>query len=101
TAWLNGRLVEHTEWELTFFGPDDQLDLYLEPKGVVVATVIGLAVAAAVMATLIRPTQPRAPLQGRTLEGPGLLANQVRWGDPIPEIAGSPLRSEERRVGEE
>src|SRR5690606_35482053 len=91
TAWLNGRLVEHTEWELTFFGPDDQLDLYLEPKGVVVATVIGLAVAAAVMATLIRPQQPRAPLQGRTLEGPGLLANQVRWGDPIPEIAGSPL----------
>lgn len=91
TAWLNGRLVEHTEWELTFFGPDDQLDLYLEAKGVVVAAVIGLAVAAAVMATLIRPEQPRAQRQGSTLEGPGLLANQVRWGDPIPEIAGSPL----------
>lgn len=91
TAWLNGRLVEHTEWELTFFGPDDQLDLYLEPKGVVVATVIGLAVAAAVMATLIRPEQPRAQRQGNTLASPGLLANQVRWGDPIPEIAGSPL----------
>lgn len=93
TAWLNGRMVEHTEWELTFFGPDDQLDLYMEAKGVEVAVgaAIGLALVAAAMAMSIKTEQPRAQRQGNTLESPGLFANQVRWGDPIPQIAGSPL----------
>lgn len=93
TAWLNGRMVEHTEWELTFFGPDDQLDLYMEAKGieVAVAAAIGLALVAVAMAMSIKTDQPRAQRQGDTLESPGLFANQVRWGDPIPQIAGSPL----------
>src|SRR5690554_150069 len=92
-AWLNGQMVEHTEWELTFFGPDDRLDLYMEAKGieVAVAAAIGLALVAVAVAMSIKTDQPRAQRQGTTLEGPGLLANQVRWGDPIPEIAGSPL----------
>lgn len=93
TTWLNGRLVEHTEWELTFFGPDDQLDLYMEAKGVeaAVAAAIALALVSVAMTLSIRAGQPRVQRQGNTLEGPGLFANQVRWGDPIPEIAGSPL----------
>src|SRR5690606_39034390 len=92
-AWLNGRMVEPSEWELTFFGPDDRLDLYMEAKGieVAVAAAIGLALVAVAMAMSIKTDQPRAQRQGTTLESPGLFANQVRWGDPIPQIAGSPL----------
>ncbi|NLC22344.1 MAG: hypothetical protein GX771_10630, partial [Halomonadaceae bacterium] len=92
-AWLNGAIVEPSEWELTFFGPDDRLDLYLEAKGVgvAVAAAIGLALVAVAMVMSIKTDQPRAQRQGTTLDGPELFANQVRWGDPIPQIAGSPL----------
>src|SRR5690606_15093549 len=71
TAWLNGRLVEHTEWELTFFGPDDQLDLYMEAKGVevAVAAAIALALVSVAMSLSIRADQSRVQRQGKTLEG--------------------------------
>lgn len=91
TVRLNGQLVEPSEWDLTFFGPDDALDVYIEAKGaaVVIAAVV-LAVVAVSMAMAIKADKPQERRRGTTIEEPGALANQVRWGDPIPEIAGSP-----------
>ena len=91
TVRLNGQLVEPSEWPLTFFGPDDALDVYIEAKGaaVVIAAVV-LAVVAVSMAMAIKADKPQERRRGKSIEEPGALANQVRWGDPIPEIAGSP-----------
>ena len=90
TIRVNGVLVEHAEWPLTFFEPDDVVDVYIEAKGIVViATIAALAVLAiAIALTMKMPSNNRK--QGATIEDPGALANQVRWGDPIPEIAGAP-----------
>lgn len=92
TIRLNGALTDPNEWELTFFRPDDALDVYMEAKGigVAVAAAIGLALVAVAMAMSMRPETPRAQRQGSTLDDPGHFANLVRWGDPIPDIAGSP-----------
>lgn len=91
TVRLNGQLVEPSEWPLTFFWPDDRVDVYIEAKGelVAIASVV-LAVVAIAMAMSMRPENPRAQRQGTTLDDPGHFANLVRWGDPIPDIAGSP-----------
>lgn len=88
TVRINGVMVESSEWELTQFGPSDAVEVYVEARGWVVAAVI--AVISLVVSLSMKPgTSNRR--QGTTMEAPGLLANQVRWGDPIPEIAGSPI----------
>lgn len=89
TVRINGAIVESSEWELTQFGPADDVDIYIEARGIEwIALAIAL-VAVAVSLSMKPGTNNRR--QGTTMEDPGLLANQVRWGDPIPEIAGSPI----------
>lgn len=88
TIRINGRVVESSEWELTQFGPDDDVDVYIEARGVGVAIV--LALAAIYVAHSMKPSTS-SRRDSRTMEDPGLLANQVRWGDPVPEIAGAPI----------
>lgn len=88
TVRINGRIIESSEWELTQFGPDDEVDVYIEARGVGVAIV--LALVAVYIAHSMKPSTS-SRRDTRTMEDPGLLANQVRWGDPIPEIAGAPI----------
>lgn len=88
TIRVNGEIVESSEWELTRFGPSDDLDIYIEAGVEWVA--LAIAVISVVVSLSMKPGSNNRR-QGTTMEDPGLLANQVRWGDPIPEIAGSPI----------
>lgn len=92
TIRVNQELIPPESWPLTFFLPSDDIDIYIEARGVetiiyAVLFVIAVAVAMSVKA----PSAASNRRAGRTLEEPGELANQVRWGDPIPDIAGSPI----------
>lgn len=92
TVRLNGELVEPSEWPLTFFGADDRVDVYIEAKGIETAfyAFYGILMLAMYMYVKNITIPKQNQRQGTTLEDPGALANQVRWGDPIPEIAGAP-----------
>lgn len=91
TVRLNGEIVEPPEWPLTFFGPDDLVDVYIEAKGTVaVIAAVVLSVVAIAMVMSVKASTPQDRRRGTSIEEPGALANQVRWGDPIPEIAGAP-----------
>lgn len=96
TVILNGKKVEQTEWALTYFSADDALDIYIEPRGEIAAAVwwgIAYVVALVVAIVVMRSAKAGTAAQrsNKTLDDPSALANQVRWGDPIPEIAGSPI----------
>lgn len=92
TIRMNGAIVEPGEWPLTFFGPDDAVDVYIEAKGIEVAVIAAIVLATVAIAMVLTMKTPsdRGRKQGTTIEDVGALANQVRWGDPIPEIAGAP-----------
>lgn len=76
------------------FGPDDTLDIHIEPQGatLIIAAVVGVVVAAAMIALMPTPATPRAQRQGRGLDATSLDANVVRFGEPIPEVFGRPPR---------
>lgn len=91
TIRVNGSIVEPDEWLLTFFGPGDTVDVYIEAKGIPEAVVYAAIALAAIAITMVLTMKaPSQRKQGKTIEDPGALANQARWGDPIPEIAGAP-----------
>src|SRR5699024_3962408 len=77
---------------LTYFSPSDDVDVYIEAKGSVVIAIasVVLAVVAVTMAMSMKAATPQSRKQGKAIEEAGALANQVKWGDPIPEIAGAP-----------
>lgn len=94
TVTINGLAVPPAEWPLTFFGPDDAVDVHIEPRGLETATIVAIisaVISVAAIAIAMSMTPPRPRKQGAALEDANLMANTVRWGDPIPEIAGSPL----------
>lgn len=94
TITLNGELVPVSEWPLTFFGPDDDIGVYAEPRatgGAILAwAAVAMAAIALVMVLTMKTPKDRRGGDSTSLEDPNALANQVRWGDPIPEIAGAP-----------
>lgn len=92
TVRVNGSIVESSEWALTYFSPSDDVDVYIEAKGSVVIAIVSvvLAVVAVTMAMSMKAATPQSRKQGKAIEEAGALANQVKWGDPIPEIAGAP-----------
>lgn len=92
TVRVNGSIVESGEWPLTYFSPSDDVDVYIEAKGIEVAIVaaVVLAVVAVAIAMSMKAATPQTRKQGKAIEDAGALANQVKWGDPIPEIAGAP-----------
>lgn len=91
TIRINGVVIESSEWEMAQFEPSDDVDVYVEARGA--AGWIVYAVIALVALLVASKNKPGIGnfRQGSRMEDPGLLANQVRWGDPIPEIAGSPI----------
>ena len=74
------------------FFPDDVVEVWVEPRGAIAAIIV--AVVALVAAVAMRPKMPkqRDQVQGRPLESATLSGNVVRYGEPIPEIAGRPPR---------
>lgn len=90
TVRINGRVVESSEWPLTQFGPSDSVDIYVEARGVVEWIALAVSLISVAVALSMKPGD-QSKRQSNTIEDPGLLANQVRWGDPVPEIAGAPI----------
>lgn len=73
------------------FNSDDVVEIWIEPRGFILAAVIGMAVAVAAT-VLLRPKVPKPPETGRGLQSATLSANSARYGEPIPEVFGSPPR---------
>ena len=91
TIILNGEKVEQSEWDITYFNSSDRLDIYIEAKGSVVIAVVAALLAVLIVMMTSKVAKPRDTSKSKSLEDPNALANQVKWGDPIPEIAGSPI----------
>lgn len=88
TVCINNSFVEQNEWELTQFSPTDDVRIYIEARGEGIVYAIALIAIAYAMTMKPSTNTRRAQV---TMTDPGLFANQVRWGDPIPEIAGAPI----------
>lgn len=88
TLHLNGHPADLD----TTFCPSDTMEVFIEPRGVAAAIV--MAVVAVVVAVAMRPKIPkqRDQAQGQPLRSASLTGNTARYGEPIPEIFGSPPR---------
>ena len=73
------------------FGPSDDVQIWVEPRGAIVAGIIAAVISVAI-SLLMRPKTPEQPQQGKALKSATLEANSARYGDPIPEVFGSPPR---------
>ncbi|HBO5236270.1 TPA: hypothetical protein L4W74_006466, partial [Pseudomonas aeruginosa] len=90
---VNGRLVHFSRWRVTEIGPDDEVHIWKEPKGI---DPISITIAAIKSAqALFRLFMPRIkmpstqnPRQGDPLESARTKANQVRYGDIVREAFG-------------
>ncbi|EPL5614607.1 hypothetical protein PU722_006721, partial [Pseudomonas aeruginosa] len=90
TISVNGRLVHFSRWRVTEIGPDDEVHIWKEPKGI---DPISITIAAIKSAqALFRLFMPRIkmpstqnPRQGNPLESARTKANQVRYGDIVRE----------------
>lgn len=90
TVTLNGARMHPRTWPKATICHDDDVRIYVEPKGA--ALVVAAVVLAAISVFMLsRIKTPGMQQQGSRMESPRDFANAVRWGDPIPEIAGSPL----------
>jgi len=92
---VNGFLIMPVDWAAVEFGPDDDVKIYPEPKGLEAATIgiIAAAAAAAVVAAVIflRPnvnTPGSFDQQGKSLNLAKTKGNQVKIGDVIREASG-------------
>lgn len=89
---LDGTDLPPSKWETTEITPDSDVEIRVEPKGaalIIAAAAVVSAVVAYVMARNAKA--PKAQQTGREAGEAGITANVVKFGDPIPEIAGSPL----------
>ena len=71
------------------------ISIYIQPKGAVVPWVIG-AIFSAIVTKLLAP-KVKIPSQvdrqsGRSISTVETMSNGVRFGEPIPDVAGSPRR---------
>lgn len=90
---VNGQLVHFSRWRVTEIGPDDEVHIWKEPKGI---DPISITIAAIKSAqALFRLFMPRIkmpstqnPRQGDPLESARTKANQVRYGDIVREAFG-------------
>lgn len=73
------------------FGPSDEVQIWVEPRGAIIAAVIAAVISVAI-SLLMRPKTPKQPEQGKALKSASLDANSARYGDPIPEVFGRPPR---------
>lgn len=88
TVRINKEIIPPIDWGFVEFNPTDDVEIYIEAKAEWVALAISLIAVAVALSN--KPGTPKTRQQ-KTLEEPGAFANQARWGEPIPEIAGSPI----------
>lgn len=111
TIEVNGQAVDSVDWASHVITPADDVRIWVEPRGSGLvgglvgglgftmwsATTAAAGYAAKALIGAIAKRPPKAPSssssaeRGSTLESAGAFANVVRWGEPVPEIAGAPL----------
>lgn len=95
---VNGSLVAAAAWGETEVGPDDQVSIYIEPKGSSLKTIFKPGPLAKLfgLGNPFDPVKPATPnMQNRTsreLNLSTVKGNQAALNDAIPELAGSPKR---------
>ena len=95
---VNGGLVEPSAWCETEVGPDDQVAIYIEPKGSSLKTIFKPGPLAKLfgLGNPFDPVKPATPnMQNRSSKELNLSTvkgNQPALNDVIPELAGSPKR---------
>lgn len=95
---VNGGLVSPGAWAETQVGPDDQVSIYIEPKGSALKTIFKPGPLAKLfgLGNPFDPVKPATPnMQNRTSKELSLSTvkgNLAALNDVIPEIAGSPKR---------
>lgn len=90
---VNGKRLSIDKWMLVI-EPEDDVKIIIEPKGTEAIAIANLVISivAAVAAYVFAPSAPKnRSMQGKELGMPDLSANEVRYGDAVPEIAGSPI----------
>lgn len=88
---VNGEIIEAHRWAEYEFAPADDVEVRVEPKGVVaaVAAVIAAILVAVVMSRNMATIPGTATMgQGRGLDEVSAKGNKVKLGDLIREIAG-------------
>lgn len=88
---VNGEIIEAHRWAEFEFAPADDVEVRVEPKGVVaaVAAVIAAILVAVVMSRNMATIPGTATMgQGRGLDEVSAKGNKVKLGDLIREIAG-------------
>jgi len=95
---VNGELVEPSAWCETEIGPDDQVAIYIEPKGSSLKTIFKPGPLAKLfgLGNPFDPVKPATPnVQNRSSKELNLSTvkgNLPALNDVIPELAGSPKR---------
>lgn len=93
---LNGKLIEPQYWPVTKMRPQDEVAITVEPKGVGLFVFLAVVAVVAVGAALYmahnmkKGDKAKSQLKGDELDSSNLQTNSARWGEPIPEISGSP-----------
>jgi hypothetical protein len=90
---VNGALVPPAAWPEFHFGPADAVSIWIEPKGtdpisITIAAIKGLQAVMKLIMPRIKMPKTNAQQQGSTLAGANTKANQVKYGDPVREVAG-------------
>ncbi|PMV86012.1 MULTISPECIES: host specificity factor TipJ family phage tail protein [unclassified Pseudomonas] len=90
---VNGCLSNPSDWAETNFGPDDHVQIWIEPKGtdpvsITIAAIKGIQAVMKLITPRVKLPKTGNPTQGSSLSGANAKANQVRYGDPVRELFG-------------
>jgi hypothetical protein len=90
---VNGALIAPAAWPEFRFGPDDAVSIWIEPKGtdpisITIAAIKGLQAVMKLIMPRIKMPKTGSAKQGSSLSAGSAKANQVKYGDPVREVAG-------------
>ena len=90
---VNGCLTSAAGWAETKFGPEDRVQIWIEPKGtdpvsITIAAIKGVQAVMKLITPRVKLPKTGNPTKGSTLAGANAKANQVRYGDPVRELFG-------------
>ncbi len=91
---VNGKNIPPSLWDTFYLKPKHKVAITVQPKGavIIIASIVAVAAAAYSFYAMRQAKKGKgARDEGKSLDGADISANVARWGDPIPEIAGSPL----------
>src|SRR5690625_4214662 len=94
TVLGDGKRIAPDLWGETEVSSDSDVEIRIEPKGSVAIAIVTAVIVAAATFLAMRGMMDQGGsyerAQGRSIDTGGINANRVAFGDPVPEIAGSP-----------